>query len=107
MVTTVVHDQIDYLVERRFPGARAAVRAARKGAVPVPQLATLNAALAYRKELGTLTPDELAKQCREEQEKEKAELRAQSERDENERFFNMPHTNARLRPLVKGSALEF
>jgi hypothetical protein len=88
--------RLEYLVRRRSPNMNA-LRAmvslsSRKSAPDTTQLR--EAVEAYRAELATLTLDEVAARYDDEQTKEREEIRQRLDREERERFFNLPQAVA-------------
>jgi hypothetical protein len=103
-----IQEQIDYLVERRFPGTRATQNASlARGAQTLSQRKLLDEAESYRRELGVLQPDEIAKLFRQEHENESAALRAKAEREERERFYNQPYAVADFEYWAKAAHWTF
>ena len=79
-------DKIEYLVGRKF--GPIGVRQARKSPHQSKRVSD------YRELLVKLTPEEINARTDEEKVKQKDELAAKLEQDEQERFFNLPHVNA-------------
>ena len=91
--------RIEYLVRRRFPNVgllRKFPTSLRSGRVSAPPDTTelRKAVEAYRSELLRLTLDELVARQGEEQAKEREEYQQRLDREERERFFNLPHAKA-------------
>lgn len=91
--------RIEYLVRRRFPNVdrlRPFPPSLGRGrGLPPPDTTELRKAVeAYRVELAALTLDEVIARQEDEKVKEREEVRQRLDREEQERFFNLPHANA-------------
>lgn len=92
-----LNDEIEYLVLRRFPFARALDHPPLISSRPTARGVSEESrelVTSYRAELSDLTVEELTSRLRQERAKEAEERRLKSEREENGRYFNQPHTNA-------------
>lgn len=108
MIRTPISDPAEYLVRRKFPdpttlfsrtegpsgtgrsdGVSFEVRQKLKGIAAYQKKRE-----AYRKELRAKPPEELRTLCEQEQEKERHEIQAKAERDEQQRFFNQSNAKA-------------
>ena len=99
MVRLPNFDPVEYLVSRRFPFAKVlrippSISSRGGGISYADRQERLAAIDAYEQELKSKTPAELQGLCDDERRKEIAERIATAEREERQRFFNLPHAKA-------------